>query len=196
MCSHGRRLNSPCHFCPATKRTFCFRDHPATFHQRQQPWELQPLLLSVPSPVTSPRAVRRWSPTNDWLTRVPLSQPNVGHRRGNPDLLRQTSAGTAGLRATALTRKRQAYTLCPRNKSVGCAHDGKPRWHGDGWRVGSCCWPERAQGCSVHKCLVRSAAWLWRLMLNPDGQACQAETSQADDAREDKNYPPRDSEDR
>lgn len=49
---------------------------------------------------------------------------------------------------------------------------------------------------SVHKCLVRSAAWLWRLMLNLDGQACQAETSQADDAREDKNYPPQDSEDR
>ena len=41
-------------------------------------------------------------------------------------------------------------------------------------------------------CLVGLAVRLLYLMLNLDGQACQAETAQADDAREDKNYLPQD----
>ena len=41
----------------------------------------------------------------------------------------------------------------------------------------------------LEECLVRLAVRLLYLMLNLDGQACQAETAQADDAREDKNYP-------
>lgn len=44
----------------------------------------------------------------------------------------------------------------------------------------------------LEECLVRLAVRLLYLMLNLDGQACQAETAQADDAREDKNYPPQD----
>lgn len=45
---------------------------------------------------------------------------------------------------------------------------------------------------SLEERLVRLAGRLLYLMLNLDGQACQAETAQADDAGEDKNYPPPD----
>lgn len=45
---------------------------------------------------------------------------------------------------------------------------------------------------SLEGCLVTLAGRPLCLMLNLDGQACQAETAQADDAGEDKNYPPQD----
>lgn len=49
---------------------------------------------------------------------------------------------------------------------------------------------------SLEGCLVTLAGRPLCLMLNLDRQACQAETAQADDAGEDKNYPPQDWEDR
>lgn len=42
---------------------------------------------------------------------------------------------------------------------------------------------------SLEGCLVTLAGRPLCLMLNLDRQACQAETAQADDAGEDKNYP-------
>lgn len=45
---------------------------------------------------------------------------------------------------------------------------------------------------SLERCLVRLATRLLYVMLDLDRQACQAETAQADDAGEDKNYPTQD----
>jgi len=44
----------------------------------------------------------------------------------------------------------------------------------------------------LEQCLVRLAIRLLCAILNLDRQACQAATAQADDAGEDKNYPPQD----
>lgn len=45
-------------------------------------------------------------------------------------------------------------------------------------------------------CLVKLVVWLLYFKLNVDRQACQAQIFQADDVREDKNYPLQDFEDR